>query len=181
MRPSARKNSDPSSQEQPARERLHPSRGLDLFRSLTEGSRLRALILVACLITCPGGRVHGQSSIVTDTLRREFVEHAFAVKSFGPARWLNEGQAYTTLEPSPAGIRELVRYDSATGQREVLVSAQQLTPSGSQEPLAIEDYTWSSDLNRLLIHTNSKRVWACEHSWRLLGARSQVRESSQTW
>ena len=161
MRPSARKNPDPSPQEQPARDRLNPSRGLDLCCSLTEGSRFRTLILVACLITCPGERVHGQSSIVTDTLRREFVEHAFAVKSFGPARWLNEGQAYTTLEPSPvvAGIKELVRYDSATGQREVLVAAQQLTPSGSKEPLTIEDYTWSSDLNRLLIYTNSKRVW----------------------
>jgi dipeptidyl-peptidase 4 len=161
MRPSARKNPDPSPQEQPARDRLNPSRGLDSCCSLTEGSRLRTLILVACLITCPGERVQGQRSIVTDTLRREFVEHAFAVKSFGPARWLNEGQAYTTLEPSPvaAGIKELVRYDSATGQREVLVSAQQLTPSGSKEPLTIEDYTWSSDLNRVLIYTNSKRVW----------------------
>ncbi len=52
-----------------------------------------------------------------------------------------------------------VGYDSATGQREVLVSAQQLTPFGEKKPLIIEDYSWSADLNRLLIFTNSKRVW----------------------
>jgi len=44
-------------------------------------------------------------------------------------------------------------------RREVLVSASQLAPPGAKEALKIEDYAWSGDLNRLLIFTNSKRVW----------------------
>jgi len=105
--------------------------------------------------------VHAQSAALTETLRQEFVQHDFAVKSFGPARWLNGGQAYTTLEPSSAsqGATDLVRYDTATGTREVLVSASQLAPPGAKEALKMEDYAWSGDLNRLLIFTNSKRVW----------------------
>jgi dipeptidyl-peptidase-4 len=104
--------------------------------------------------------VHGQSAAFTETLRREFVQNDFAVKSFGPARWLNGGKEYTTLEPSSApGMKDLVRYDTASGKREVLVSASQLTPPSSKEALHIEDYAWSDDLNRLLIFTNSKRVW----------------------
>src|SRR5882762_2048045 len=105
--------------------------------------------------------VHAQSAALTETLRQEFVQHAFAVKSFGPARWLNGGQAYTTLENSSAsqGATDLVRYDTATGTREVLVSASQLAPPGAKEALKMEDYAWSGDLNRLLIFTNSKRVW----------------------
>src|SRR5260370_26257535 len=47
-----------------------------------------------------------------------------------------------------AKVKEIVRYDSATGQREVLVSAQQLTPSGEKKPLMLEDYSWSANLNR---------------------------------
>jgi len=62
-------------------------------------------------------------------------------------------------QPFSADDIPRVGYDSATGQREVLVSAQQLTPFGEKKPLIIEDYSWSADLNRLLIFTNSKRVW----------------------
>src|ERR1700693_2584280 len=77
----------------------HP-RGLGLFDCQSRESRLWTLVLAAALIACPSGPVRAQSATVTETLRREFVDHAFTVKSFGPARWLNEGQAYTTVEPS---------------------------------------------------------------------------------
>ncbi|HWX94900.1 MAG TPA: S9 family peptidase [Terriglobales bacterium] len=149
-----------SNPDPPVREyRNHPR--VELLNWLTARPRLWTLVWSAALIAYPGGPVRAQSSTVAETLRREFIEHAFAVKSFGPARWLNGGQAYTTLEVSleATGGNELARYDSATGQREVQVSAKQLTPSGSKEPLKIEDYAWSNDLTRLLIYTNSKRVW----------------------
>ncbi len=124
---------------------------------------LPALRPIVTLIVVLGvsASVWAQSAALNETLRQQFVEQAFAIKSFGPARWLSGGQAYTTVEASPAAakVKEIVRYDSATGQREVLVSAQQLTPSGEKKPLIIEDYSWSADLNRLLIFTNSKRVW----------------------
>ena len=114
-------------------------------------------LLAACVSSVS---VHAQSPAFTETLRREFVQHDFAVKLFGPARWLNGGKEYTTLEPSSApGTKDLVRYDTASGKREVLVPASQLTPPGSKEALNIEDYAWSGDLNRFLVFTNSKRVW----------------------
>jgi dipeptidyl-peptidase-4 len=109
-----------------------------------------------------GSRVaYAQSPAVAELLRREFVAKDFAVKSFGPVHWLNGGASYTTLEPSAKaeGARDLVRYDTATAAREVLVSAGQLTPPGSDKPLAVEEYAFSADMNRLLIFTNSRRVW----------------------
>jgi dipeptidyl-peptidase 4 len=109
---------------------------------------------------------HAQSPATTEILRRAFLGREFEVKHFGPARWLDGGRSYTTLEPSPKGASDaseravdLVRYDTATAQREVLVSAEQLTPPESKKPIVIEDYSWSTDLNRVLIFTNSKRVW----------------------
>ena len=121
---------------------------------------LRAIITLIAILGL-NASAWAQSDALNETLRRQFVEHGFDVKSFGPARWLSGGQAYTTVESSPAAaeVKEIVRYDSATGQREVLVSAQQLTPAGEKKPLTIDDYSWSADLNRLLIFTNAKRVW----------------------
>jgi dipeptidyl-peptidase 4 len=117
-------------------------------------------------ILCLGtGVARAQSPAVVDLLQREFIAKDFAVKSFGPVRWRDGGQSYTTLEPSgKAGeARDIVRYDTATGQREILVSASQLIPTVGDKPLPIEDYAWSADMNRVLIFTNSKRVWR-EHT-----------------
>ena len=103
------------------------------------------------------------------TLERIFAEKEFRPDTFGPARWLEQGAAYTTLEP-PAGatsaagsdgtgVRELVRYDTASGRREVLVSAERLTPPGATAPLEIADYSWSPDGRQLLLFTETRRVW----------------------
>ncbi len=109
---------------------------------------------------------NAQSPAVVDLLRREFIANDFQVKYFGPARWVNGGQAYATLEPSTKaasgkaeGATDIVRYDTASGQREILVSASQLALPGTEKPLTIENYAWSSDMNRVLIFTDSRRVW----------------------
>ena len=80
---------------------------------------------------------------------------------FGPARWLAGGAAYTIVEPAaaPAAGSDLVRYDTATGARTVMVAASRLTPPGTTTPLKIEDYAWTEGGQRLLVFTNSKRVW----------------------
>jgi len=95
------------------------------------------------------------------TLDRIFVTRDFAPERFGPARWMADGESYTTLEPSAEakGGRDLVLYRAETGKREVLVSAARLVGTAGAEPLAIEDYSWSSDGGVLIIFTNSRRVW----------------------
>jgi dipeptidyl-peptidase-4 len=94
-------------------------------------------------------------------LRRLFVSTDFEVKNFGPARWLDGGAFYTTVEPAAADkdAQDIVRYETATGKREVLVSSEKLIPAGGKSPLAIEDYSWSKDKTRLLLYTNSAPVW----------------------
>src|SRR6202046_2064458 len=94
-------------------------------------------------------------------LHRMFASDDFEVKTFGPARWLDGGDFYTTVEPSTSGkdAQDIVRYETATGKRELLISAAKLIPHGAQSPLAIEDYSWSKDKGRVLIYTNSAPVW----------------------
>jgi dipeptidyl-peptidase 4 len=95
------------------------------------------------------------------TLERIFSSREFAAERFGPARWLEGGAAYTTIEASPTskGADDLIRYDSVTGQRSVLIAAEQLIPKGQTTPLNIEDYDWSADGKRLLVFTNTVKVW----------------------
>ena len=95
------------------------------------------------------------------TLDRIFKNREFVPEFFGPARWLSNGAAYTTVEASDAvkGARDILKYDTETGKREVLVSAAKLIPPGESTPLRIDDYSWSPDGKLLLLYTNSKRVW----------------------
>lgn len=79
--------------------------------------------------------------------------------------WQNDGEIYTILEPSPKGRgTDIVGYDTATGKRTVLVRAAQLTPpeksgAAAAGPLTVDGYSWSADRRKLLIITNSQRVW----------------------
>lgn len=94
-------------------------------------------------------------------LNRLFATSAFETKRFGPARWLRGGSSYTTVENAPGsnGAQDIVAYETASGKRTILVSHQQLTPAKATRPLRIEDYQWSQDESRLLVYTESRRVW----------------------
>jgi dipeptidyl-peptidase-4 len=96
-------------------------------------------------------------------LHRLFASSDFEVKRFGPARWLDGGEFYTTVEPSETvkekGAKDIVRYETATGKREVLVSASKLVPPNEKSGLKIEDYAWSKDKSHVLIFTNTVQVW----------------------
>ena len=94
-------------------------------------------------------------------LHRIFESRDFESATFGPARWLDDGEAYTTLEPSESveGAQDIVRYTTESGEREVLVSASQRIPPGSSTPLEIANYEWSSDRKCLLLFTNTVKVW----------------------
>ena len=126
---------------------------------------LRALVVFALLLSA--GPLAAQQDPGSDagdpaelSLERIFGSSEFRNERFGPARWLEGGEAYTTLEPAAADSgMDIVRYDAATGERTVLVAATRLLPPGGDAPLDIEDYQWSPDGSKLLVFTNSERVW----------------------
>jgi dipeptidyl-peptidase 4 len=95
------------------------------------------------------------------TLDRIFNSEEFAPEQLGRVRWLENEAAYVRLEADSAtpGGRGLVRYDAATGKRQVWIPARRLVPPGDSMPLAVEDYSISPDRRRLLIFTSSQKVW----------------------
>ncbi len=116
---------------------------------------LLTLLMVAPIFAQQAARQADQSLLTLDTIFN------YGAKSLGWHQWQANGSGYLMLEASAANkdALDLVRYDAASGARTVLVSAQSLTPAGAQAPLVIEEFTLSADNKRLLVFTNSERVW----------------------
>ena len=90
------------------------------------------------------------------------------------ARWLPDGSGLLVLEPTSDGAQELVRYDAASGTRQVIGSSSQLVPSGASGPLVIEDFGLSPNGRRLLLQANTREAAGRRPGQRLLVARSGV-------
>src|SRR5215470_9324547 len=54
---------------------------------------------------------------------------SFRTRSLGPVRWQEDGSGYLALEPSEKikDALDIVRYDAASGQRSIVISARQLS------------------------------------------------------
>ena len=94
------------------------------------------------------------------TLEDIYTNGLYRSKGIGQLRWMKDNKSYSTLEfNATAKGNDIVRYDVASGIKSVLVNANQLLPQGAAKPLSIDDYTWSDDNNRLLLFTNTRKVW----------------------
>jgi dipeptidyl-peptidase 4 len=117
-------------------------------------SAIVPLILLALLLPVIAQQTD-PSLLTVDTI------FTYRGKSLGPVRWQENGTGYLALEPSPTkkDFVDIVRYDAASGERTVKVSAEKLTPQGASNPLEVEEFSMTSDEQKLLIFTNSARVW----------------------
>jgi dipeptidyl-peptidase-4 len=117
-------------------------------------------IIFLCLLIILSGSFAQNQDTVALNLKSIYTDHIFSLEDYGPVRFLEEGKGYTTLETAPSGEgKDLIRYDCQSGKREILVSANRLIPAGERKPLDIKDYQWSADGTKLLIFTNTRKVW----------------------
>ncbi|HXG48849.1 MAG TPA: DPP IV N-terminal domain-containing protein [Methylomirabilota bacterium] len=92
---------------------------------------------------------------------RIFASDEFKEERPGPVRWSRRTPDYFTLEAPAAGGpgRDLVRNDPATGRREIVVPASAFIPEGKAAPLRVESFEFSADETKMLLYTDSQRVW----------------------
>ena len=77
-----------------------------------------------------------------------------ASSQVGDIRWSADGNSYYRIEKN-----ELVQYTLPDNKPAVILSKQQLTPAGDTSPLQFSYYSFSSDQQKVLLFTNTKRVW----------------------
>jgi dipeptidyl-peptidase 4 len=121
----------------------------------------RVMFVSVALMVGLAGNLWPQDAGSPDlSLKSIYTDKAFSLASYGPARFLEDGRGYTTLEKSVSGAgKDIVQYDSESGQREILISAEKLIPAGKDGPLEIRDYIWSDDGEKVIIFTNTRKVW----------------------
>ncbi len=94
------------------------------------------------------------------TLEDIYTRNIFRSKGVGQLRWMKDNKSYSKLEfNSVAKGNDIVRYDVTSGIKTILVNANQLLPKGADKPLTIDNYIWSDDNSKLLIFTNTRKVW----------------------
>ncbi len=100
------------------------------------------------------------------TIKNLFLEPEYNEERIGVVRWSKKSATYYTLQ-APAGGgkgRDLVSVDIASGEKKPLVTASEFIARDSTAPqdavpLDIEDFELSEDETRVLLYTNSRRVW----------------------
>ncbi|HNS18266.1 MAG TPA: S9 family peptidase [Bacteroidales bacterium] len=95
------------------------------------------------------------------SIDRIFNSMEFMMDRVMPIRWIEDGNAYTTFERSETVKfgRNIVRYESLSGEKSIMVGADKFIPEGEENPLSFDDLSWSNDREKLLLFTNTQRVW----------------------
>lgn len=119
--------------------------------------KVKVIVLWFVLGTFLVPNVYSQTSL---TLEDIFTNGTYREEGNGPVRWMKDSKGYSTLEDNKLyGGKDIVRYAAETGSKSIIVSAKQLIPEGKSRPLVIANYEWSDDNTKLLIFTNTRRVW----------------------
>lgn len=98
------------------------------------------------------GEIFGQQSDLL-TLERIYNSSEFVQERLQPIQWIENGDAYVTVDNE----NELSRWDSNTLQKSVFVPGSALQNGGKS--ISVESFTISDDGSKVLIFTNSSRVW----------------------
>jgi dipeptidyl-peptidase 4 len=91
--------------------------------------------------------------LLTSIVAILFVLFSFAQPQKG-TKWAKDGNSYFANENG-----EIVQYDLPSFSKKIIVSKQQITVKETSKPLAIKNFFFSADNKKVLIFTNSKKVW----------------------
>ena len=88
-----------------------------------------------------------------------FIFLIFSIPSFCQFRakdinWTPDGTAYLKLKEG-----NIVKTDVKTNIESIVVKKEQLIPTGSNNPLSFDIYSFSPDNKTLLLFTNTAKVW----------------------
>jgi dipeptidyl-peptidase-4 len=125
-------------------------------------NRLRRVAFLSTVLLCAIAICPRQSSGQTDPTKLT-LENVFTFGANYPnaLKWDAHGKGYLALEPAvgKGDPQDIVAYDAATGQRSTLIAADKLMPTGATTPLVVEEFEVSPDETKVLLFTNSERVW----------------------
>ena len=120
-----------------------------------------SLFAGALLLVGVGPLAHAQPTDTTAfTLESIHASSTFSPKTFQGGRWADEGPVITYIQPADTGeATHLMRYNLETGDSTRVIDGTNLYAEDVDRVVPIEDYQFSDSGNKILIYTDSKRVW----------------------
>lgn len=91
------------------------------------------------------------------TLERIYNSGEFKGDYQRPISWIEGGDAFITIEKDEAGDDQLIKYQSKNYKSNIYLAAKKLAANGKN--LGIEYFSLSPDGSKVMIFTNSSRVW----------------------
>lgn len=117
-------------------------------------------IIVLLIAFIPSVFLTAQENVESQFLSLDRIHSGeFSQNNERTIQWIENGEAYVIIEKSKENSKadQLMRYTSQTQEQDVFVSASSLLTSNG--PLKIESFSLSGDGSKVLIFTNSSRVW----------------------
>ncbi|GGZ19885.1 peptidase S9 [Echinicola pacifica] len=74
-------------------------------------------------------------------------------------QWMPDGESYAVVEQDDKGQSQIILYTATSGKRRVLVDAEELQPAGQAVGIGIADFSLSADGSKMLVFTNTSKVW----------------------
>lgn len=120
---------------------------------------IRPLVcLLAALVALPS--LAQPASAPPFTLEALFASPAFSPQGFQGGRWAEAGPVVRYVETDrETGATHLVEYNLETDERTRLIDGTTLAHPDADALLRIEDYAYAANGRRVLLYTDSERVW----------------------
>ncbi len=125
--------------------------------------RLYFLPLLMALLVLPAApqtAVAQNAAVPKLTLEDIHSSGKFASRGFRGGRWADEGPVIRFIErDADTGATHLMSFNLEDEQRTVLIDGDRLQAEDVDRLIAIDGYTYSADGGKMLLYTDSERVW----------------------
>ena len=88
------------------------------------------------------------------TLEDLYVKGTFRARGAAQPTWMEDGVSFSTMNE-----KGLVKINAVTQEETVIVPSSAFIPEGADKPVRSQGVEWSQDRTKLVVYTNSSRVW----------------------
>lgn len=95
------------------------------------------------------------------TVEDIYQKGTFRGESVYGVNWMNDGRYYSSTVPDEKNkAYDIVKYDVTTGQPvATIIEGENLVPAGGNAPIQYDDYTFSSDEQKVLFSTDTEQIY----------------------
>lgn len=112
--------------------------------------------LTAILLLLGGGSQAQVQLNLEDVVAGKIIQ----TKGMGAMSWLKDGEHYSRVETNAEqGGTDIVSYRAKDNAREVLIPASLFVDKATGKPVPVRSISWSADNSKVLVYTNTQRVW----------------------